>query len=622
MANCINWHDYTPLLTVVFLLMIIPYPILHTYRLWSYRHHTVFSKRYVSISLQQCCLIFCLIAICVTIIINDTLVLCANDEHFAVYTFIQQLELFGMLLFQLMILWTGLLRFYLLYFDMSWLSTSLTHKWHQIIRPTNSLFNYNHRHKWSSSTPTTTATQHRVFQHFEWLIHHKSTYGSYKFMIKFPYIISLLCLLFIIIARISDVSFSLVIFFTTVFELIPALFIVYFFVQIKFKLQFKDNFFVGTELSYYVSLLSLNMVLFCFTNVLLVYYCAFDDNTSIKDVKLHLHHGTHLLFMIEVLVVMISMYLTWLLLTKWLFIKIEHLLQDPKLCINNTPSNQSTNKSSRTRFSIKLKSPHGLESAMMPLIELHDQINSDHDHVHDLDNTNIYENDIDDALPLSDVTLSEVLSDENGIDLLMQHLSREFSMECLLSLIEFIQFQIMIYNYISNQALKPKLFCVKTEIDLPLSIPISGIVLDIDFGHEKKDSHFDDDKNENIDETNNDQIQQQASLSTSTTEDGLSLSKIWILDAKMKSIELYRKYVAVGSEYQINLSTRTRERLTDRMDNSNQWIQNQTVSKMELFYLFDKCCQEMFYLLQGSFARFKEDPQFKKLLALQGLSTA
>ena len=52
------------------------------------------------------------------------------------------------------------------------------------------------------------------------------------------------------------------------------------------------------------------------------------------------------------------------------------------------------------------------------------------------------------------VTLVDVLTNEQSFDVFVRHLSLEYSLECLLSLIEFIQFQQMIDEYINGSQLE------------------------------------------------------------------------------------------------------------------------------------------------------------------------
>lgn len=52
------------------------------------------------------------------------------------------------------------------------------------------------------------------------------------------------------------------------------------------------------------------------------------------------------------------------------------------------------------------------------------------------------------------ITLIDVLTNEQSFEIFVKHLSLEFSLECLLSLIEFIQFQQMIDEYINNAQLR------------------------------------------------------------------------------------------------------------------------------------------------------------------------
>ena len=78
-------------------------------------------------------------------------------------------------------------------------------------------------------------------------------------------------------------------------------------------------------------------------------------------------------------------------------------------------------------------------------------------------------------------------------------------------------------------------------------------------------------------------------------------------DYKEIASQLYEKYIRVGSEWEININYRDR----------NKYIQLFEVNgvssddKQELYVIFDICIKQMFGLLFGTFTRFKNSEQYK-----------
>ena len=233
---------------------------------------------------------------------------------------------------------------------------------------------------------------------------------------------------------------------------------------------------------------------------------------------------------------------------------------------------------------------------------------------------------------VSRTKLGHVLSNARSLDLLMAHLGREFSMECLLSLIEFIQFQNYIYQQIVNQrnrlkngktdinnntnlendemrpdiqldiddskielkSLENNLISKKFDIEFPPNVPLSSIVFDIK------------------DETNDDDYKLVSNILNKKKQNIDDCS--WVIDAKIRSYKLYKKYIALGSEYEINISYRTRQELINTMHDLNKFIENESIDEKKLFWLFRKSSHEMIHLINGSFARFKASTHFAKFL--------
>ena len=129
--------------------------------------------------------------------------------------------------------------------------------------------------------------------------------------------------------------------------------------------------------------------------------------------------------------------------------------------------------------------------------------------------------------------------------------------------------------------LEGELISNRFEIGFPSNIPLSSIIYDDDF------------------ESGNWAIND---------------SEKWLERAKIKSFHLYKKYVALGSEYEINVSYRTRKDLIDKMDNLALFIENEAINELQMFWMFRQCCTEMIHLIHGSFGRFKSSDHFAKFL--------
>eukprot|EP01084_Bolivina_argentea_P258959 436779_1 len=167
-----------------------------------------------------------------------------------------------------------------------------------------------------------------------------------------------------------------------------------------------------------------------------------------------------------------------------------------------------------------------------------------------------------------EITLQHILSKIEYICSFMEHLSREFSNECLLSMIEFIQYRNTIKsadhdNHTKNALIDARLNEELREIKLPLDIPKSSIVFD----------------NE--------------------------------LNDKAKAELLYNKYIKIGCEYEINISSKNRNALAEIFENS-QYDKDNNKAFSDPF-IFDRTCEDMVRLLSYSFSRFQSKPQFRKL---------
>ena len=191
--------------------------------------------------------------------------------------------------------------------------------------------------------------------------------------------------------------------------------------------------------------------------------------------------------------------------------------------------------------------------------------------------------------------LKDVLLHEKGLDLFIQHLAKEFSLECVLSLIEFIQFECYVFDKImqefdEQQTEKNKdennsginnrkrherkwkehklaSLLVSKKIKLPQSVPPSHIVSGV-----YTPSGPDGDIGGIL-----------MGWRQSTMYDN-SNSKVFMRECKHKAHQLYEKYVKVGSALEINVSYRARKHLSDLMNDYETWMSmdEKTISQTDL----------------------------------------
>ena len=173
----------------------------------------------------------------------------------------------------------------------------------------------------------------------------------------------------------------------------------------------------------------------------------------------------------------------------------------------------------------------------------------------------------------------------------MIHLCNEYSMECLLALIEFIQYkeeffdELEIFPSDDQKSVSSASRGIEEEelrnIKLPKSVPRSSIIANKSFSDREK-AH-----------------------------------------------KLFLKYIVVGSDYEINISSRLRNELCRKFESNNGIIMRAISSvafgrthtpdskrketDSELPFLFDKCCVELLRLLRYSLSRWKAKPEFIKV---------
>eukprot|EP01083_Nonionella_stella_P046685 124990_1 len=157
----------------------------------------------------------------------------------------------------------------------------------------------------------------------------------------------------------------------------------------------------------------------------------------------------------------------------------------------------------------------------------------------------------------------DILQDKRLIDLFVQQMIKEFSVECVLSLIEFQQFKAFAMDKLKiNRADYATNEKSNALITFPDGVPLSDIV----YGEETESEPM-------------------ATL-------------------KIKAHKLYLKYIADASEFEINISWRRRAHLHHLMGDYDQWMA-QDIEAIELVSLFDAAEWSMLVMLIDARKRFR-----------------
>ena len=82
-------------------------------------------------------------------------------------------------------------------------------------------------------------------------------------------------------------------------------------------------------------------------------------------------------------------------------------------------------------------------------------------------------------------------------------------------------------------------------------------------------------------------------------------------NAKIKANKLYEKYIENGTTFEINISGKMRDTLTDTIGDLDELLANGAIGMRELYTIFEESVQEMLVLQTISFERFKQSEAFE-----------
>ena len=687
------------------MILVIAALIHYLLRLWKLRHHVVLKKRRVIICIHYIiCLLFVELVTVLSVTVNTNVIDINVDSGYEVWHF------FSTLLFWFVLTSSSSLnavKGYLIWYDINWLSASQNERWHMIIASDsnennnkktklNSNNNNNHNHvdghakqnssgssigrisgKYSISIKTGIL---RMDRDHAWFIRNKYRFGNQFNVLLICYGYSFFCGLVIstmtATMNITSVGEYLVYIGVSVLQLqVPLCIRVWIYYQFKYKLEFEDNFFIAREsLEEFKMLVIIYMLLFTFVAVFVV--DASSDTNSISPIS---YAYWNILLVASVTIGAPVAYLRRI---RWLLKMISPLLNDQSYYKNhlrkkaikkqnrnskkisikiskNSKNNGKRNNILQPDFSDVLKKGKTrleLESATEAMLSVsllestNSSISSSPKSSGVSDNNSIMNDGSVNSYDSHDqeVHLNDVLSHSQGVNLFMHHLCCEFSTECLLSLIEFIQYQDYILEmYLTDldkhsDEYKKKILSIRLNVELPSSVPKSSIV----YGTHGCVSIV-----KSVSKLGSFRTMRSTRRLTKFVSDNnmgyvdIDMDGNSINEIRYKCYLLYKKYIALSSEFEINISSRTRRWFINRMDNLNEWMmqdndklnklnknkdkneENQVLATEEkdkdkdkeketlidLCFIFNQCANEMYRLMQGSFSRFKDSNQSKKL---------
>ena len=310
--------------------------------------------------------------------------------------------------------------------------------------------------------------------------------------------------------------------------------------------------------------------------------------------------------------------------------------------MNENANNTNTNTNTGTTTSPRLR-----QGSMLSLRDIHSNSNLQHTCTRELSSYEVSDTEyMSDTSTNTNTTrssrksikkdkqykLHHCLRNEVTFELFISHLSKEYSLELLLAFLEMTQWKLLIYRLFKT-SLKLKIKGIKKEVLtcealLPDGVPKSEIVFQpIQFkinrnsDSESNSNHSNNSNsassphsNSKSNSGNNSSQSNPSTVNNNSNSNGdgcetvvyrLIDKEIRINHCKHVAFELYSKYITIGCEYEINISSSMRESLIGMLGNEHFWMNKVNINEIDLFNLFDDARNEVYRLLQFSFVRIK-----------------
>jgi len=454
----------------------------------------------------------------------------------------------------------------------------------------------------------------------QWILKHKTTFGSYRWCFKRLVIIFCFLLLLILFNEItnhwpqllpSNLHFITTIFALIVYGTFAGLWGILLFLHCRSP-QFSDSIFIRKELGYILQ--TMMFFLFIYIVFIIIFGLGISDSNVYNE-----SYFTEIMVIFHVIAFsnMVMLYVI-------VFYPLQKAKQFSKIPESDELSFTQRSKSGRD-VGRELSSPQRSVSTR----SVAPKPKSDADRK---------------------LRLDDVLRNKYGFDAFIQHLSAEFSSENLLSMAEFLQFKSYVFKKSRHSVMNKDLR--KWLMMLPLdALPRSEIVYAEEIGQNaggkrKQKSTFsmlpkqrsissrsgDDAVSSSspprspsmvaaavspsdvdvVARSNSDMEREEhlpsTELPNANSEDDLHDNDDvqFVNEVKSKAHRLYLKYIKEGCEYEINISWELRSRYKATMDDLTTFLMNERMNDLEaLRDVFDDACLVMKSLIGHSFTRFK-----------------
>lgn len=221
-------------------------------------------------------------------------------------------------------------------------------------------------------------------------------------------------------------------------------------------------------------------------------------------------------------------------------------------------------------------------------------------------------------------TVNDLIEHSMGFDGFMIHLIREFSMECLLSYVEFTQFLGAIYQKCDDIENEEQLYIP----NYPSSVPYSYIIEQNEWftapEHNDEDSRMSQRSSKRLN-VNAFSIKR-PQKTDSRKNPSLDFSQLTEADREKYNFKvrfqilsignaLYHKYVRPGGELEINISGPLRKQFYETFENK-KWMKDgekHVVDAQKICNLYSKAAIEVYKLLKISFDRFRDKQDYDRL---------